>query len=89
MSKKFNKLKDPKLGLYDKLPIGKFINCRIIDIIETEWEYLIWLDKNTGIQFDEQVIATIQEYRMQDEEEIFYKEEIAPWLDEDLDDLPF
>ena len=63
--------------------------CRIIDIIQAEWEYLIWLDKNTGIQFDEQVIATIQEYRMQDEEEIFYKEEIAPWLDEDLDDLPF
>lgn len=94
MAKSFKTLKDPKLQMMDKLPFGKFKDCRIIDIINDEYEYLIWLSKNTSIQFSipvmEELIRRFAGYL----EERHYREEISPWEKEydnygDFDDIPF
>jgi len=61
MAINFNKIKDPKLGLSDKLTFGKFKDCRICDILEDNYEYLIWAEKNGYVKFQQIVIETIQE----------------------------
>jgi hypothetical protein len=59
MAKSFNKLKDPKLHLQDKLPFGKYQGCRIVDLLPDSWEYLMWLSKNTSVQFGQDVVDAI------------------------------
>ena len=61
MSKSFLKLKDPRLGLTDKLTFGKLKDCRVCDVIEDHYEYLIWAEKQGYIKFQEIVVETIQE----------------------------
>ena len=61
MAISFTKLKDPKLSLTDKLTFGKFKDCRICDIIEDHYEYLIWVEKQGFVKFQQIVIETIQE----------------------------
>lgn len=61
MAKAFTQLKDPKLGLQDKLLFGKFKDCRICDIVQDHYEYLIWAEKEGYIKFQPIVIETIQE----------------------------
>lgn len=61
MALNFKNLKDPKLGLLDKLTFGKFKDCRICDIIKDHYEYLIWAEKQGYVKFQQIVTETIIE----------------------------
>ena len=61
MAKSFSNLKDPKLGLLDKLTFGKLKDCRVCDVIEDHYEYLIWAEKQGYVKFQEIVVETIKE----------------------------
>ena len=62
MAIQFKNLKNPKLGLTDKLTFGKLKDCRICDVIEDHYEYLIWAEKQGYVKFQQIVIETIQEH---------------------------
>lgn len=83
MAKSFKSLKDPKLHLLDKLPFGKYKDCRIIDLFPDNWEYLKWLIQNTQIAFGQDVLDKITYYFNLDASYTHYVEEEAPWLQED------
>lgn len=59
MAKTFNNLKT-KLGLLDFITIGKYKNCRVDSIIETDYEYLIYMDKEKVIQFAPEVLDRLK-----------------------------
>jgi len=61
MAKTFNKLKDPRLALADKLSFGKLKGCRVCDVIKDHYEYLIWAEKQGYVKFQDIVVETIQE----------------------------
>lgn len=61
MAKSFSKIKDPKLGLLDKITFGKLKDCRVCDVIEDHHEYLIWCEKQGFVKFQPIVVETIQE----------------------------
>lgn len=61
MSIPFSKARDPKLGLTDKLTFGKFKDCRLCDIIQDHYEYLIWANKQGYVQFQKEVTDLIEE----------------------------
>lgn len=82
MAKSFKSLKDPKLHLLDKLPFGKYQNCRIIDLFPDNWEYLKWLVKNTQVKFGQDVLDKITECFSLEESYRHHVEEEAPWIKE-------
>ena len=57
MAISFNKLKDPKLGMLDKLTFGKLKDCRVCDVAQDHYEYLIWAEKNGFVKFQPETIA--------------------------------
>ena len=59
MAINFNKLKDPKLQMLDKLTFGKFKDCRVCDIIQDHYEYLIWAEKQGFVKFSQEVTDCI------------------------------
>ena len=61
MAISFNKLKDLKLGILDKLTFGKLKDCRVCDVIQDHYEYLIWAEKQGYCKYQKIVIETIQE----------------------------
>jgi uncharacterized protein (DUF3820 family) len=61
MSIPFAKARDPKLGLTDKLTFGKLKDCRICDVIQDHYEYLIWANKQGFVQFQKEVTDLIEE----------------------------
>ena len=61
MAINFTKLKDPKLGMLDKFTFGKLKDCRVCDVIEDHYEYLIWAEKQGYVKFQEIVVETIKE----------------------------
>lgn len=61
MAKAFTNLKDPKLSLYDKLTFGKLKDCRVCDVIEDHYEYLIWCEKQGFVKFQKEVEEVIKE----------------------------
>lgn len=61
MSIPFSKARDPKLGLLDKLTFGKFKDCRVCDIVQDHYEYLIWASKQGFVEFQKEVIDLIAE----------------------------
>lgn len=61
MALNFKNLRDPKLGLTDKLTFGKFKDCRLCDIIEDHYEYLIWAEKQNFVKFQPEVTSLILE----------------------------
>ena len=61
MALNFKNLRDPKLGLLDKLQFGKFKDCRLCDIIEDHYEYLIWAEKQNFVKFQPEVTSLILE----------------------------
>ena len=96
MAKSFKSLKDPKLHLLDKLPFGKYKDCRIVDIMPDSWEYLMWLSKNTQIAFGQDVIDEISKHFKGYEDARHEEEEIKPWQQDNIDlwnpdedDIPF
>ena len=72
-------VRDRLMSFAQTMPFGKFKDCRIVDIIDEEYEYLIWLSKNTSIRFSlpvmEELIRRFAGYL----EERHYREEISPW----------
>ena len=84
MAKTFGNLKSNKLDMMDKLTIGKFAGCRICDIIADDFEYLIWLNKQGFANFTTPVMADLLSRAGFKESEEHYKNEIAPWEDEDV-----
>lgn len=89
MAIKFNQIKSTSLHLGDKLAFGKFRGCRIIDVLETDWEYLKWLHSNKNVNFSKQVIDSITEKWSENESRIFFEEEVKPWLSDTLEDVPY
>jgi uncharacterized protein (DUF3820 family) len=61
MAISFNKLKDPKLQLTDKITFGKLKDCRICDVIQDHYEYLIWAEKQGFVQYSKEVTTVILE----------------------------
>ena len=61
MALNFKNLKNPKLGLLDTLTFGKLKGCRVCDVIQDHYEYLIWAEKGGYVKFQQTVTETIQE----------------------------
>ena len=51
MAISFSKLKNPALAQTDQLMFGKFKGCRVCDIVEDQFPYLMWLDANKMVSF--------------------------------------
>lgn len=98
MAKAFTQLKSPKLGLLDKLTFGKLKDCRLCDVIQDHYEYLIWAEKQGFVKFDEEATTIILEQahykRWMDpievEEKPFASHRISSWFSDPWDeDIPF
>lgn len=90
MAKTFNTLKPAGLQLTDLLTFGKYKDCRVCDVVETDWEYLKWLSQNTKISIGKPVLDAITLKWTQADTERHYNEEVKPWvLDDWQDDIPF
>ena len=102
MAISFNKLRDPKLGMQDKITFGKLRDCRVCDVIPDHYEYLIWAEKAGYLKFQPIVVETIQEHAGFKAQQRYQEEEIDPWLAKELkrqerkminsildDDVPF
>jgi hypothetical protein len=61
MAINFSKLKDPKLLMTDKLTFGKLSGCRVCDVIQDHYEYLIWCEKQGFVKFSQEVTDCILE----------------------------
>ena len=92
----FKNLKKVVLDFQDKIPSGKLVGCRVCDVIEDHYEYLIWCNRNNMLQFTKPVITKIQNCASFAEQEEFYDNEVAPYLPEDylktqggFPDVPF
>lgn len=96
MAKTFNNLKT-KLGLLDFISIGKYKGCRVDSIIEQDYEYLIYMDKEKILQFAPEVIDKLKNLFSATSIEVEYDEEAdAAMLDaynningNILEDIPF
>ncbi len=84
MAKSFKQLKSPLLGLQDKLGVGKLAGCRICDVVDDEYDYLIWLEKSGYVKYASETIKKIQEVAGFQAEQEHYQNEIEPWLDQDV-----
>lgn len=102
MSITFSKLKSPILDLHSKITVGKLQGCRVCDVVQDHYEYLIWAEKSGLFKFTKIVTETIQEHAGYKAQQRFIEEEIKPWLENDLvkreremirsildDDVPF
>jgi hypothetical protein len=98
----FNKLRSPLLDLQDKITVGKLQGCRVCDVVQDHYEYLIWAEKSGLFKFTKIVTETIQEHAGYRAQQRYIEEEIKPWLEDDLvkreremirsildDDVPF
>ena len=64
MALNFKQLRDPRVGLLDKITFGKLKDCRVCDVIQDHYDYLIWAEKQGYIKFQDIVVETIQEAAM-------------------------
>ena len=69
----------------DKILVGKLSGCRVCDVIQDHYEYLIWADKSGLMKFTKIVVETIQEHAGFKRQQRHYEEEIAPYLKESVD----
>lgn len=77
----FKKLRDPKLGLTDKLTFGKLAGCRVCDVAQDHYEYLIWAEKSGYVKYQTEVVTLIQEQASFARWTINETEEVAPYMD--------
>lgn len=96
MAINFNKLKDPKLDLLDKFTFGKFQMCRVCDILEEDYDYVLWLHGKNPQLFAAEVISEAKLLKKEATEKQYYEEERKPyttsnaWYSDDWDDdIPF
>lgn len=81
MAKAFTALKDPRVGLLDKLTFGKFKDCRVCDILD-QYDYLIWAERQGFVKYSKEAIAAIQEAANFAAWETYQTEEITPWYED-------
>lgn len=62
--------------------MGKLSGCRVCDVIQDHYEYLIWAEKAGVLKFSKIVVETIQEHAHFKAQEQHYREEIAPYTKE-------
>ena len=88
MALQFNKLKNPKLGLTDTITFGKLAGCRICDVAQDHYEYLIWAEKSGYVKYQAEVVALIQEQASFARWTINEIQEVKPWFEDvpDFDD---
>lgn len=84
MSITFSKLKSPLLDLDSRITVGKLQGCRVCDVVQDHYEYLIWAEKSGLFKFTKIVTETIQEHAGYKAQQRFIEEEIKPWLEDDL-----
>jgi len=97
MAIQFNKLKDPKLDMLDKFMFGKFQSCRVCDMLEDDYEYVLWLHAKSPNLFSATVISEAMQFKKEAAEKINEEEEVSPYLNanpwysdlNDDDDIPF
>jgi hypothetical protein len=96
MAIQFNKLKSPRLSLLDRLPFGKFQDCRVCDIVPENYEYVLWLHNKSPQLFTKEVVDSAQTFKREAASEQHQREEIdpylksvSPWLSDWDDDIPF
>ena len=85
MAKKFNEINSGKLGLYDIIRSGKYIDCRVDSIVEQDPEYLIWMEKKKIFSYTAETIAAIAAILNFNESVTEYDDEVEQFLD----DIPF
>lgn len=61
MALNFKNLKDPKLGMLDKITFGKLKDCRVCDVIQDYHVYLLWAEAQGYVKFQTIVKETILE----------------------------
>lgn len=83
MAKAFTQLKNPQLAPTDKLQLGKFKGCRVCDIADTEYDYLIWLERNGYVHYSKETIALIHKHARFQEAERHRREEVNPYISQD------
>ena len=79
MAISFKNVKSTVLDLTDVIRVGKLSGCRVCDIIEDHYEYLIWADKQGLMKFSKIVLETISEHAGYKNQQIHYENEIAPY----------
>lgn len=102
MAISFSKIKNPKLGLTDTITFGKLAGCRICDVAQDHYEYLMWIEKSGYVKYQAEVVELIQEQASFARWKIHEAEEVKPWFEDDLvkreremlrsildDDIPF
>ena len=89
MAISFKNIKDPKLQLTDKLTFGKFAQCRVCDIIEDHYEYLIWAGKAGLVVYAPEVVLKLLDLAGFHETQRHYEEEIKPWMRDDYDESEY
>ena len=91
----FKNLKKVTLDIQDTITSGKLAGCRVCDVVEDHYEYLIWANKNGMLHFSKPVVAKIRQLAAFAEDEEFFDNEVAPYLEQALarngvfDDVPF
>lgn len=73
----------------DKILVGKLQGCRVCDVIQDHYEYLIWADKAGLMKFTKIVVETIQEHAHFKGQQRHYEEEVKPWEKDDYDESDF
>ena len=81
MALAFKNVKSTVLDMTDKITVGKLQGCRVCDVIEDQYEYLIWADKSGLMKFTKIVIETIQEHAGFKNQQRHYEEEVKPWME--------
>lgn len=87
MSKAFKDTKSTELGFEDKLTFGKFKDCRICDIINEEYDYLIFLEKEGYVKYNIYLIEKIKQVAGFELDRVDYTNEVEPFLS-DFEDIP-
>lgn len=88
MAKPFQQLKISKLAPTSKLDFGKYKGCRVCDCWD-DYEYFIWLHTQNPHRFDKECVDNFYSARAMHEAARHQREEVAPYLDQDFDDVPF
>ena len=81
MAISFQKIKNPKLGLTDTITFGKLKGCRVCDVAQDHYEYLIWAERSGYVKFQPEAIELIQEQASFARWKIHEAEEVAPYME--------
>lgn len=85
MSLTFKNLKSPLLGWQSKIQVGKLRDCRVCDVAQDHYEYLIWAEKSGILKFTAETAQNIARIAGFVEQQQHYEQEVAPYLE----DVPY